>query len=61
MRLPKMQTVRSLIQPRVEEYQMKKSTLIAPFIIAIAAALSPWLRMPNRFVHIQRSGYGLGT
>jgi uncharacterized membrane protein YgcG len=41
MRLSKMQAGLSLIQPRVKEYQMKKSTLIALFIIAFAAGLSP--------------------
>lgn len=40
-RLSKMQMGLSPIQPRVEVNQMKKSTLVAPFIIAIAAALSP--------------------
>jgi hypothetical protein len=41
MHLSKMQMGLSQIQPRLEEYPMKKSTLIALFILAFAAALSP--------------------
>jgi len=39
--LSKVQMGLSLIQPRLEKYLMKKSTRIAFFIIAFAAALSP--------------------